>query len=33
MGLDDYIEYFESIERDKVYNVLSLEISNTKYVE
>ena len=33
MGLDEYIEYFESIERNKVYNVLSLEISNTKYVE
>jgi lysine-specific demethylase PHF8 len=32
MNLDDYIEYFESFERNKIYNVLSLEISNTKYV-
>jgi hypothetical protein len=30
MSFDDYIEYFESFERDKIYNVLSLEISNTK---
>lgn len=30
MNLDDYIEYFESFERSKIYNVLSLEISNTK---
>ncbi|CAF1060677.1 unnamed protein product [Rotaria sordida] len=33
MGLDDYIEYFESFERNKIYNVLSLEISNTKLGE
>jgi len=32
MNLDEYIEYFESFERNKIYNVLSLEISNTKYV-
>ena len=30
MSFDDYIEYFESFERNKIYNVLSLEISNTK---
>jgi hypothetical protein len=32
MSLDEYIEYFESFERNKIYNVLSLEISNTKFV-
>jgi hypothetical protein len=32
MSLDDYVEYFESYDRNKIYNVLSLEISNTKYV-
>jgi hypothetical protein len=31
MGLDEYIEYYESFERNKIYNVLSLEISDTKY--
>lgn len=30
MSLEDYIEYFESFERNKIYNVLSLEVSNTK---
>ncbi len=30
MSLDEYIEYFQSFERNKIYNVLSLEISNTK---
>ena len=33
MSLDEYIEYFESFERNKIYNVLSLEISNTKYIK
>ncbi|CAF4088763.1 unnamed protein product [Rotaria sp. Silwood2] len=33
MSLDDYIEYFENFERNKIYNVLSLEISNTKLGE
>lgn len=33
MSLEEYIEYFESIDRNKIYNVLSLEISSTKYVE
>jgi len=33
MSFDDYIEYFESFERNKIYNVLSLEISNTKLGE
>ena len=32
MTLEEYIEYFESFERNKIYNVLSLEISDTKYV-
>jgi hypothetical protein len=32
MSLEEYIEYFESFERNKIYNVLSLEISNSKYV-
>ena len=32
MTLEEYIDYFESFERNKVYNVLSLEISDTKYV-
>jgi hypothetical protein len=32
MSLEDYVEYFERYERNKIYNVLSLEISNTKYV-
>ncbi|CAF5214045.1 unnamed protein product, partial [Rotaria magnacalcarata] len=31
MNLNDYIEYYENFERSKIYNVLSLEISNTKY--
>lgn len=30
MSLDEYIDYFQSFERDKIYNVLSLEISSTK---
>jgi len=30
MSLEEYIEYFESFERTKTYNVLSLEVSNTK---
>jgi lysine-specific demethylase PHF8 len=33
MGLEEYIEYFESFDRNKIYNVLSLEISNTKLGE
>ena len=33
MTLEEYIEYFESFERNKIYNVLSLEISDTKYVD
>ncbi|CAF3589268.1 unnamed protein product [Adineta steineri] len=33
MGLDEYIEYYENFERNKIYNVLSLEISNTKLGE
>ena len=32
MSLDDYVDYFENYDRNKIYNVLSLEISNTKYV-
>ena len=30
MSLEDYIDYFENFERNKIYNVLSLEVSNTK---
>ncbi|CAF2086066.1 unnamed protein product [Rotaria magnacalcarata] len=33
MNLNDYIEYYENFERSKIYNVLSLEISNTKLGE
>ena len=33
MALEEYVDYFESIDRSKIYNVLSLEISNTKYVQ
>ncbi|CAF4184632.1 unnamed protein product [Rotaria magnacalcarata] len=32
MSFNDYVEYFESYDRNKIYNVLSLEVSNTKYV-
>ncbi|CAF1065607.1 unnamed protein product [Rotaria sordida] len=33
MSFTDYIEYFESYDRNKIYNVLSLEVSNTKLGE
>ncbi|CAF1278220.1 unnamed protein product [Adineta ricciae] len=33
MALEEYVDYFESIDRSKIYNVLSLEISNTKLGE
>ncbi|CAF1389389.1 unnamed protein product [Didymodactylos carnosus] len=33
MLLNDFIDYFESFERTKTYNVLSLEVSNTKLGE
>ncbi|CAF3224262.1 unnamed protein product [Rotaria socialis] len=33
MSFNDYAEYFESYDRNKIYNVLSLEVSNTKLGE
>ncbi|CAF1567101.1 unnamed protein product [Rotaria sp. Silwood1] len=33
MSFNDYVEYFESYDRNKIYNVLSLEVSNTKLGE
>lgn len=32
MSFEEYAEYFESYDRTKIYNVLSLEVSKTKYV-
>ncbi|CAF3954146.1 unnamed protein product [Rotaria sp. Silwood2] len=33
MSFNDYVEYFENYDRNKIYNVLSLEVSNTKLGE